>query len=470
MKIILYLLFFITIPVFTAEPKPDIVFIVVDDLNDWVGVMDGHPQTKTPNIDALAKLGMLFTNAHCNAPQCGPYRKSFLSGMYPKNTGRYFNSTKRPLFFGKQAMSTTPTKTGIIMHQHFLNNNYRVVSGGKVAHGGPGGAIPKAKLDAKLPLQGTRIPKDKILSDKRNLWGDVGPHGLEEEKTGDYKVAQWAIKQWNTPSQKPLFMTIGFYRPHRPLNIPKKYFDKFPVDKVKLPLVQKDDLSDMPQYAKDLARSHAHKEFHNNKYSDHEKVLKMGGEAEWKYMVSSYLACVNYVDTQIGLLLTALKKNPRNRKTIIVLTSDHGWHLGEKKHYSKGAIWKNTTNVPFIVMAPGFTKGNSNSKQPISHVDIYPTLCELAGLKLPTHLDGKSIVPLMKDPKRKRQYAFLSYGPENTAIQSERYRLIRYEDGSEELYDHQKDPHEWYNLAKLPEYKTLKETLKTSLLDFQRNK
>lgn len=177
MKIILYLLFFITSPAFTTEPKPDIVFIIVDDLNDWVGVI--HVDNSDQNR--------------------------------------------------------------IIMHQHFLDNNYRVVSGGKIAHGGPGGAIPKAKLDAKLPLQGTRIPKDKILRDKRNLWGDVGSHCLEEEKTGDYKVAQWAIKQWNTPSQKPLFMTIGFHRPHRPLNIPKKYFDKFSVDKVKLPVVQKDD-------------------------------------------------------------------------------------------------------------------------------------------------------------------------------------------------------------------------------------
>lgn len=300
------------------------------------------------------------------------------------------------------------------------------------------------------------------------MWGDGGAHNLQEEETGDHKVAQWAIKEWDSQSNKPLFMSVGFYRPHRPLDAPKKYFEKFAVDKVKLPALPKDDdWSDMPPYATALARAHAHREFHRGKYSDHEQILEIGGDAEWKYMVSSYLACVNYVDAQIGLFLDALESNPRNRETVIILTSDHGWNLGEKKHWCKAALWNNTTKVPFIVVAPGSTKTGTTNNQPISLVDIYPTLSALAGLKAPEHLEGESILPLIKDSELKRPYAFLSYGPENTAVQTEKMRYIRYEDGSEELYDHDTDPHEWTNLSECKELQEIKMALREQALTFQ---
>ena len=455
-------------PASVKTQRPDIVLIVVDDLNDWVGAMKGHPQTITPNMDGLAKQGVLFTNAHCNAPQCRPSRASLLSGLYPKSTGTYFNSTNRPDFFGNQPMSGKTSKVDhgkpIILHEHFLTNGYRVVSGGKIAHY----TKPKATLDAYLPLQNTRGSRNAFTDERSNLWGDGGPHNLKDEATGDHKVAQWAIKQWQTESDKPLLMTVGFYRPHRPLNAPKAYFEKFPVEQMKLPAVPKeDDWADMPPYAKALARSHAHRKLMEGKYSEHEYILKRGGKAEWQYMVSSYLACVNYVDTQIGLFLKALKQNPRKRETMIILTSDHGWNLGEKGHWCKAALWKNTTNVPFIIVAPGMTQAGTKSKQPISLVDIYPTLCDMAGLDAPKHLEGKSILPLVKNPDHKRKAAYLSYGPENTAVQTERYRYIRYEDGSEELYDHDTDPHEWKNLANQSEHAKLKAKLKKEALQFQ---
>jgi arylsulfatase A-like enzyme len=444
------------------------VLIIVDDLNDWIGVMKGHPQSLTPNMDALAGKGTLFTNAHCNAPQCFPSRQSFLKGLYPKSTGVYFNQTKRPSFFGTQPMSgkTSRAQHGapIMMHKHFLDNNYRVVSGGKVTNY----KRPDPDLDSFLPLQVTKLNKITFTDEKANLWGDGGPHHLGDEETGDHKVAQWAIKEWKTPSDKPLFMTVGFYRPHRPLNAPKEYFDKFPTDQIKLPaLPEGEDWDDMPPYAQALARAHAHRELFEGKYSDHEKILRLGGEAEWKYMVGSYLACVNYVDAQIGLFLSVLEKNPRNRDTIIILTSDHGWNLGEKKHWTKAAIWNNTTSVPFIIVAPGITKAGTTNNQPISLVDIYPTLSDLAGLKAPEQLEGQSIVPLIRDPQRKRAYAFLSYGPENTAVQTETMRYIRYEDGSEELYNHENDPHEWTNLAANKDYQRIKKRLKDQALKFQ---
>jgi arylsulfatase A-like enzyme len=281
-------------------------------------------------------------------------------------------------------------------------------------------------------------------------------------------VAEWAINEWNVKSDKPLFMTVGFYRPHRPLDAPKKYFDKFPADKVRLPRRPAgDDWDDLPPYATALARAHAHRELHDGKYSDHEKILSIGGEAEWKYMVRSYLACVNYVDAQIGLLLNALGENPRNRKTVIVLTSDHGWHLGEKKHWTKAALWYDATHVPFIVVAPGVTEPGSKNNQPISLVDLYPTLNDLAGLKPPSHLEGQSIIPLIKNHGLERDCAFLSYGPENTAVQTATMRYIRYEDGSEELYNHRNDPDEWTNLADQKDFQKLKDTLKEQVLSFQ---
>lgn len=448
-----------------AETKNDVVFIIVDDLNDWIGVMGGHPQSKTPNLDALAGRGILFTNAHCNAPQCGPSRTSLLHGLYPKSTGRYFNSTRRPAFFGDQPMQgiTSPNapKNAMILQRHFKQNGYRVVSGGKVAHGNN---TLKGQVDEYL-----NRPQDvrgNFTDAKANLWGEGGPHNHAEDETGDYKVAQWAIEEWRKASEKPLLMTVGFYRPHRPFNAPKPYFEKFPLETIQLPQVRTDDLDDLPSYGKALARSNAHKDLFKPR-TVHEQILHLGGENEWKYMVQSYLACINYVDTQIGRLLDELKENPRKRETVIVLTSDHGWNLGEKTHWCKAAIWRNTTRVPFMVVLPGVTKAGTRNNQPISHVDIYPSLCDFAGVPKPDYLEGRSILPLLKDPSATRDFAFLSYGPQNTAAQSERYRYIRYEDGSEELYDHQKDPHEWTNLIGNKKYQAMRKKMRDRVLSFQ---
>ena len=446
-----------------AEKKTDVVFIIVDDLNDWVGVMGGHPQSITPNIDALAAQGVLFTNAHCNAPQCGPSRTSFLQGLYPKSTGKYFNSAKKMPFFGDQPLkgvtSKNPPKTPVGFHQHFKGKNYRVVSGGKVAHGS---VIKGLDVTFKRPRELKEFTNKRV-----NLWGEGGPQNLKDSETGDYKVAHWAIGEWNKVSDKPLLMSVGIYRPHRPFNAPKEYFEKFPMESIKLPIIPEfDDLADLPKYGKALARSNAHKDLFNPR-TVHEQILHLGGKNEWKYMVQSYLACIHYADKQIGLLLEALKKNPRGNDTVIVLTGDHGWNLGEKEHWCKAALWRDTTRVPFIVFAPGRAAAGKVNNQPISHVDIYPSLCDFAGIPKPEHLEGKSILPLLKDPEAKRDFAFLSYGPENTAAQSERYRYIRYEDGSEELYDHKEDPHEWHNLSNKPEFSAIKKTMKTSVLSFQ---
>lgn len=439
---ILSLLFaFLHLPSTTsAETKhPDLVFIVVDDLNDWLGCLGGHPDAISPNIDALAASGMLFPHAYCNSPQCRPSRTSLNHGVYPFKTGTYFNARYR-----NETNITTPT-----MQQFFMDNGYRVASGGKVFHGNPGKVG-----DALLPRpKDPKPPKGKDNFNAMRAPNDGYALDAKDEEMSDYKVATWAIEQWKTVTDKPLFMSVGFYRPHRPLQVPAPWFEKFPVDSITRPAEPKgtDDWSDLPSFAQKLARSHAHKPMHNG-LSDHEYIVE---NKEWDATIRAYQASVAFVDAQIGRFIDALRKNPRGRETYIMLVSDHGWHLGEKKHWCKGAIWEQTLRIPFIVRGPRVQAG-TQCTQPVSLIDVYPSLVDFAGLQQPEWLDGTSVKPQLADPTKTRSAAISSYGHGNTSIRTERWRYIRYEDGSEELYDHQKDPHEWTNLANHPEHANTK--------------
>ena len=429
----------------SAAENPDVVFIVVDDLNDYLGCLGGHPQAKSPNIDALAASGMLFPQAYCNSPQCRPSRTSLNSGIFPFRSGTYFNA-KSP----KEKKITTPT-----MQQFFMQSGYRVVSGGKVFHGGPGSdgdAILKRPPDPKPP-------KGEDNFNRKGAPNDGYALDAADEDMGDYKVASWAIEQWQQVTDKPLFMSVGFYRPHRPLQVPKKYFELFPIDSIQRPAEpEEDDWDDMPLFARRLARSHAHKPMHRG-LSDHEFIVQ---HDEWDKTLRAYLASVAFVDKQIGRFVDALNNNPRGRETIIMLVSDHGWHLGEKKHWCKGAIWEQTTRIPFIVRGPGVAPDSACS-QPVSLIDVFPSLVDLAGLEVPAFLDGTSIASQINDPSHTRPPVISSYGEGNTAIRTERWRYIRYEDGSEELYDHKVDPNEWSNLAANPEYDALRKRLAAAI-------
>ena len=424
-----------------AEKQPDVVFIIVDDLNDWLGCLGGHPNAKSPNIDALAASGVLFTQAYCNSPQCRPSRTSLNHSVYAFKTGTYFNAKDKG-----ETKITTPT-----MQQYFLDHGYRVVSGGKVHHGGPGNAG-----DVMLKRPGDpRPPKGEDNFGALNPPNDGYALDASDEEMGDFKVATWASKEWRKATDKPLFMSVGFFRPHRPLHVPKPYFEEFPLESIKRPAEpEEDDWNDMPEFARRLARTHAHKALHDG-LSDHEFMV---AHNEWDKTIRAYQASIAFVDKQIGRFLDSLKNNPRNRDTVVMLVSDHGWHLGEKKHWCKGAIWEQTTHIPFIVRAPGVEAG-SICTQPVSLIDVFPTLADLAGLPIPEFADGNSIKPQLKDPNAKRPPVICSYGEGNTAIRTERWRYIRYEDGSEELYDHRVDADEWINQSDNPEWKQLKESL-----------
>jgi len=424
------------------NPRPDIIFIIVDDLNDWVGCLAGHPDAKSPNIDALAASGMLFSQAYCNSPQCRPSRTSLNYGVYPFKTCTYFNAKAK-----SETKITTPT-----MQQFFMDSGYRVASGGKVFHGNPGKVGDSLFAKPRDP----KPPKGENNFNAKGAPNDGYALDVADEEMGDYKVASWAIDQWNTVTEKPLFMSVGFYRPHRPLHVPMPWFDKFPIDSIRRPIEPEgaDDWSDMPDFARRLARTHAHKPLHNG-LSDHEYIV---ANDQWDATIRAYHASIAFVDRQIGRFVEQLKENPRGRETFVMLVSDHGWHLGEKKHWCKGAIWEQTTHIPFIVRGPG-VKAGGTCTQPVSLIDVYPSLVDFAGLERPGWLDGKSVKPQLDDPSTLRGPAISSYGEGNTSIRTERFRYIRYEDGSEELYDHKVDPNEWTNLANESEHKETKQRL-----------
>ena len=421
--------------------KPNILLIPVDDLNDWIGCLGGHPQAKTPNIDLLAKRGVLFSNAHCQSPVCNPSRASMMTSLYPETTGIYFLDP--PLH------RTSIPKKATVMTMRFHKDGYHVRGAGKVYHHWDKYHFPESSYFIKL--DGIKLgfgPLTRRIATRWNgchfLW-DWGPYpkNRKDEDMPDYKIATWGIKELEKKHSKPLFLATGFYRPHVPMYAPQKWFDLHPMETLQLPKVLKDDLADLSPYAIDLTRL-------KHVAPSYDWAVEHN---EWKPLVRSYLACVSFVDHQIGRLLDGLDKSPIGKNTIVVLYGDHGFHLGEKERFAKRSIWKDGSGVPLIIAGPGIAEGKV-CKKPVELIDIYPTLLDLAGLKADPKHEGDSLVPLLKDPDAEWPHmARSSFGPGNVAIISEHYRYIHYHDGSEELYDIEQDPNEWKNLAADPKYK-----------------
>ncbi|WP_442505619.1 sulfatase [Novipirellula sp. SH528] len=418
-----------TVPAF-ADEKPNVLLISIDDLNDWVGCLGGHPQAKTPNIDRLAGIGTLFENAHCQSPVCNPSRASMMTGRYPHTTGIYFLSPDL-----KQAPALEGVKT---MPEVFAENGYKTMASGKLFHTGD-----KRFFQEYQPSGGFGPRPEKKISQPHGhpLW-DWGVYPEDDDQMPDMKAAKWAVKQLKSKHDKPFFMGVGFYRPHVPMYVPQKWFDMHPRAKIKLPLVRDDDRNDLSQYAIDLTNL-----MHVS--PTHEWVT---GAGQWEHAVQSYLASVSFADHCLGIVIDALQSSEYAKNTIVVLFSDHGFHLGEKQRWAKRSLWEDGTRVPIVISAPGF-KANQNTAQPAELLDIFPTLLDLTGLPADATQEGQSLVPLLKNPKQDWKHpAITSFGLGNFAIRSARYRFIEYHDGSRELYDLRKDPHEWTNLASNPEY------------------
>ncbi len=426
--------------------KPDVLFIAIDDLNDWIGKLHGHPQTLTPNIDRLADRGVLFTNAHCAAPACNPSRASLMTSIAPYRSGVYVNSQPwKPMLKDKVTLS-----------QHFMQHGYRAIGSGKIYHG----RYPDPdSWDEYWPSQTKNRPGDprpnvKSVSGLNMSHFDWGPVDADDAEMGDTLVVDWVIKQLQTKHDKPRFLACGIFRPHLPWYVPRKYFDQFPVEQIQLPAHRDDDLDDIPPAGVKMA----------SPARDHAAVIK---HDQWHAAVQGYLASISYADGQVGRLIDALDASPNAKNTVVVLWTDHGWHLGEKKHWRKFSLWEEATRTPLIFVAPrgtprlsqGTTAGTHIDK-PVSLLDIYPTLVDLCGLPPRDGLSGQSLVPLLADPNAPWQRpAITTHGRMNHAIRSDRWRYIHYADGSEELYDHQTDPMEYTNLAEKPEYEEVKNKL-----------
>jgi len=420
-----------------ARPKPNVLFIAIDDLNDWVSCLGGHPDCKTPNIDRLAARGVLFSNAHCQAPICNPSRTSFMTGLRPSTTGIYMNS---PWF-----RSTPANKDRVTLTQHFAAEGYKTFTTGKIYHGS---RMDGPSFQVQGPRPGQRSRLDKIIrNDFRpgmtKLW-DFGPQDFDEAKFNDFIDASWAIQQLQSKQDKPFFLAVGFYRPHVPFYAPTRLFKKLPLDSVDLPVVKDDDRDDLPDEARKVTA--------NSTPPTHEWFSQNG---RWRQAVQAYIAAVHFTDEQVGRLLDALDKSAYAKNTIIVLFSDHGFHLGEKQRWAKQSLWERSTRVPLIVSVPGGVKGERCTK-PVELISLYPTLIELCGVAKRPELQGASIKPLLDDPKAEWKYpALTTYGQNNHSVRTEHYRYIQYNDGSQELYDHRKDPREWNNVAGDPAQKQL---------------
>ncbi|MFP6867017.1 MAG: sulfatase, partial [Roseibacillus sp.] len=264
------------------------------------------------------------------------------------------------------------------------------------------------------------------------------PHNLKDEDLGDWHIVDWCIDQLEKEHDKPLFLACGLIKPHLPFAVPRKYYELFPRDQIQLPPHRVDDLDDLPPAGVKMA----------NPKGDHARFLKSG---RWKDAIQSYLATCAYTDMNVGRLLDALEKSPHAKNTIIVFWGDHGWSFGEKSHWRKFALWEEPTRAPLIWVAPGVTQAGTVCGRTVDFMTIYPTLCELAQIELPKHVDGPSAVSLLRNPNSSWKHpAITTHGYRNHAVRTETHRYIQYADGSEELYDHTNDPYEWTNLASKP--------------------
>lgn len=418
---------------FAAE-RPNVLFIAVDDLNHWVGHLARNSQTKTPNLDRLAARGVTFTRAYCAAPVCNPSRAALMSGMRPSTTGVYDNGEDwRPQIPAEKTLNDVFRKAG-----------YWVGASGKIYHGGynrhedwdeyhhPRGGDPK-------PTGSEGVGGIKF-----------GAVDARDQDLEDYKIADWTIEQLGKRHDKPFFAACGFHKPHMPWNVPRKWFDLFPLDSIQLPPVKEDDLADLPAAGRAFAKPDG----------DHAQIVESG---RWKEAVQAYLATIAYLDMNVGRVIDALDKSPNKDNTIVVLWGDHGWHLGEKSHWRKFALWEETTRTPLMWVVPGVTSPNGRCERTVDFMSLFPTLCDLCGIAIPAHCEGPSLRPLLRDPRAAwDRPALTTFKRNNHAARSEGWRYIRYADGSEELYDEAADPLEWTNLANRAEHSAIKQSLAKS--------
>ncbi len=434
-----FLLFFTLACTLQAAP-PHIVFIAVDDLNDWVGCLGGHPDVKTPHMDRLAARGMLFTNAHCQVPVCMASRVSVFSGRHATTTGCYD--------FNAEFHEAATLQDAVPIPLHFKNHGYTTLGGGKLLHRGFQGRLAET-FDTDL-TDGRNPAPPQTLNWPDKSW-DYGAFPQRDDEMGDYRLAQKAAAFLRQKQERPFFLAVGFHRPHVPLLVPQKWFDLYDKATLTLPKAPLEDLADLP--VKNVTRQ-------QTVAPSHDEVLAAG---KWRDFVHAYLACISFVDHCIGEVADAALDGPNADNTLIVLWSDHGFHLGEKHYWAKRTLWEESTRVPLIFAGKGIPTG-ARCAATVGLVDLYPTLTDLAGLPAPHSFDGTSLAPLITEPTKPWPHATLStWLPGNHVVIQDHWRYIRYQEGHEELYDMRSDADQFTNLAADPKHTELKARLARSL-------
>lgn len=417
--------------------QPNAVMICIDDLNDWTGFLGGYPDVLTPHMDELAQQGRSFTNAHCAVPVCSASRVSVMSGIAATTHGSY---ELGPRYEELPALTDIP-----ILQQYFKDHGYLTLAGGKVLHHGFTGDLADA-IDRPLleRRRGSRPPQPLNLPAGWSKAWDSGAWPETDVEMYDRQLADQAATALAEDFDQPFFMSVGFFRPHVPLHVPPKWFDLYERENITLPDSPLADLKDLPENFLNI-----------NDYAvapTQADVIETNME---RALTHAYLASISFVDDCVGIVLNALKNSPHADNTIIVLWSDHGFHLGEKQHWAKRTLWEESTRVPMIIAGPGISPGQA-TPEAVSLLDIYPTLVALTGIPALDHLEGISLQPQLDDPATPRTHpAIISSYFGNHAIRTRDWRFIRYRDGAEELYDHRTDPDEFHNLANDPEHQAV---------------
>jgi arylsulfatase A-like enzyme len=458
----------------TPVSKPNILFIAVDDLNDWV--IGGRAGIRVPNLDRLMARGVTFTNAHCASPSCHPSRLAVMTGVRPSTSGIDHNvySQAHASWRTGPYSGTGALANAVVLSRHFRHHGWRATGSGKIFHGLQWVDGSENEPDAwdeffpsaldQMPLQ---VRPGDLVEDAaagivgaRPIGGGTGRRGqvfgahalkVADEKMSDAQVADWAIAQLKSPPRdQPLFLAVGLFRPHMPWEVPEKYFDLYPLAGIERPKILGGDLDD----------THRH-----DRVSWHAWVLANEEKfAMWERLIQGYQASITFMDAQLGRVLAALDASPLAKNTIVVLWSDHGMHFGEKENWEKFTLWERSTRVPLIIAGPGIVWPGTRVTSPASLIDIYPTLCELTGTPVPPQCEGMSLVPQLRDPNAARTVPAITTQTQGRqsghAVRDDRWRYIRYFDAFEELYDHAADPDEFRNLANDPKFAAEKARLR----------
>lgn len=448
-----------TPPKVVRAKQPNVLLIMVDDLNDWVKAFGGNAQAITPNIDRLAARAVRFDNAYCSAPLCNPSRASLMTGFDPIKSGVHGNNLHFRDQKGLEDIVTLP--------QYFAANGYATYASGKIFHSprGPSanprpGSDPgsfeeewRGGLGVPFPAEADRFKGIGQEAPKTLKNFDWAPIDVTDEETNDWQIANYGAELFAREHDKPFFLACGIFRPHLPWYAPKKYFDMYNVDDLKLPEMRENDLDDVPKGGQRMAKTRVH-----------DVVLK---QDKWKEAIRGYLASMTFADACAGHLLDALEKSAYANNTIIVLMGDHGWNLGEKTHWGKNALWEESAKTPLIIFDPARPKPIVTD-QVVSLLDVYPTLVSLCGLPAKEDVDGRDLTSILDKPAQENVgFAVTTKEAGNNSLRTARYRYTRYRDGGEELYDHQEDPMEWKNLAADPKAAETLKKLRKKLDDYK---